>query len=219
VSSDTPDVNTPTTEEHRALLRRARAVSIVSLCWTVAASTGALVIGLSADSLVLVAFAFVGAFDSVGSGGLVVHFGRALRDGTVSEHLERVVLTLVAFGLWAVAAGTAVQSVLRLASDETVDAPTAGTVLALASTVVLTVLARRKASIGRALPSAALVADGQLTRFGAVLSFITLLGTASASAFGWSWLDPVAALLVAAGMVVVGRSVFRESRRLPPSET
>jgi divalent metal cation (Fe/Co/Zn/Cd) transporter len=38
-------------------------------------------------------------------------------------------------------------------------------------------------------------------------------------AFAWSWLDPVAALLVAAGMVVVGRSVFRESRRLPPSES
>jgi divalent metal cation (Fe/Co/Zn/Cd) transporter len=193
-------------------------VSVVSLGSTLAASSCGLVIGLSARSLVLIAFAFVGAFDSVGTAGLVVQFGRVLRAGTVSERLERAVLKLVAFGMWAVAAGTFVQSVIRLASDDVADAPVAGTVLAAISMVVLIVLGWRKASIGRSIPSPALIADSHLTKFGAVLALITLVGTASASTVGWRWLDPGAALLVAAGMVAVGGAVFRDSVRLPASE-
>jgi divalent metal cation (Fe/Co/Zn/Cd) transporter len=203
---------------HSIALKRARAISALSLAWTLSVSTLALFVGLAAQSLVLIAFALTGAFDALGSAALVIHFGRALRLGSVSERFERAVLGLVAVGMWGVAAGTGVQSVMRLASDDTAEATVAGTVLAAVSAVALVVLARRKASIARSVPSAALIADSHLTKFGAILALVTLLGTASTHVLGWRWLDPCAALLVAALLLMVGATVARDAARLPVSE-
>jgi divalent metal cation (Fe/Co/Zn/Cd) transporter len=218
MTTSDPDAQPSTEAGHAVVLARARAVSVVSLGWTLTVSTVALLVGLAAQSLVLIAFALMGAFDALGSAALVIHFGRALRFGTVSERFERAVLRLVVVGMWGVAFGTGVQSVMRLASDDAADATLAGTVLAAASSVVLVLLARRKASIGRSVPSAALIADSHLTKFGAVLALITLLGTASTDVLGWRWLDPCAALLVAALLLVVGATVARDAARLPVSE-
>lgn len=205
-------------KQHRALLARAQVVSAVSLGWTLATSVLALALGLAANSLVLIAFALTGAFDAVGSAALVVHFGRARRLGSVSERLERTVLGLVAFGMWGVAASTGAQSIIRLTSDDTADSSAAGTVLAAVATGSLVVLARRKASIGRSVPSAALIADSHLTKFGAVLALITLLGTAGTQALGWRWLDPGAALVASGVLLVVGATVVRDVARVPASE-
>jgi divalent metal cation (Fe/Co/Zn/Cd) transporter len=144
---------------------------------------------------------------------LVEHFRRARRLGGVSARLERAILRLVAFGMWGVAASTGVQSVMRLASGDTAQPTLAGTVLAGVSMVVLTLLARRKATLGRAVHSAALVADSQLTAVGAALACITVLGTAGTTALGWSWLDPAAALLMSCALVAVGASVAKQSAR------
>jgi len=218
MSTLVPDFGVPRREPRADALARAQLVSAVSLGWTLAASGAALAIGLAAQSLVLIAFALTGVFDAVGSAALVVHFRRARRLGIVSERLERAVLRLIAFGMWGVAVGTGAQSVMRLASDDVAEATVAGTVLAAISTGALIVLARRKARIGRAVPSAALVADSHLTKFGAVLALITLLGTASTHLLGWRWIDPGAALVVAAVLVVVGTMVARDAARLPPLE-
>jgi hypothetical protein len=93
-----------------------------------------------------------------------------------------VVLKLIAFGMWSISAGTALQSLARLASDDVADAPVAGTVLAAMSLIVLGL---RKAALGKAIPSPAPIADSHLTKFGAVLAFITLVGTATAATLGW----------------------------------
>jgi divalent metal cation (Fe/Co/Zn/Cd) transporter len=205
-------------QAHDVLLARAQRVSAVSVAWTLATGSLALAVGVAAHSLVLIAFALTGGFDAHGSAALVVHFARARRLGQVSERLERAVLGLIACGMWGVGVGTGVQSVVRLAAEDAADATIAGTVLAGASTGALIMLARIKARIGRSVPSAALIADSHLTKFGAVLAVITLLGTASTRVLGWRWLDPGAALLVAAVLLAVGATVARDVVRLPPSE-
>lgn len=211
---------TPTTQDgaFAAGLARARRVSAFSLAWTMAASGVALAAGLAARSLVLVAFALAGTLDAIGSAALVGHFGRAMRTGAVSERLERAVLVVVACGMGAVAASTVAQGVMRLATDRAAEPSVVGTVLAAVSAVVLTRLARVKASLGRALPSPALLADSHLSGFGALLALITLVGTGTTAAFEWTWLDPLAALLVALLLVAVTLSVARDARALPAKE-
>ena len=61
----------------------------------------------------------------------------------------------------------------------------------------------------RAIPSRALLADAGLSATGALLAVVTVAGTASTDAFGWGWLDPVAAAVVAAGAVALGARLAR----------
>src|ERR1700749_3597124 len=58
----------PATTDIEAGLR----VSYVSLIWTLVAGTAAMVIGIAANSLVLISFGVIGLLDAVGSGSLIV---------------------------------------------------------------------------------------------------------------------------------------------------
>ena len=86
--------------------------------------------------------------------------------------------------------------------------------------VVSSIIARR----ARATRSAALEADAAHLRADAVSSVAVLVGLALVQVTGATWLDPVAALVVAAGIVYAGvRLVSRSSRvlldeTLPPDE-
>jgi divalent metal cation (Fe/Co/Zn/Cd) transporter len=77
-------------------------------------------------------------------------------------------------------------------------------VLAAASAVVLATLATRKLRVGRQIPSPALRADGWLSLMGSFLAAITVAGTGLNATLGWWWLDPVAAIVVAAVAVAAG---------------
>jgi divalent metal cation (Fe/Co/Zn/Cd) transporter len=78
-----------------------------------------------------------------------------------------------------------------------------GTVIAVASPVVLPVLAVRKFNLAAAIPSRALWSDGILTTAGAVLAAVTLVALLLNETVHWWWADSVAA--VVAAVAVVGR--------------
>ncbi len=180
---------------------RALRVSATSAAWTLTASIAAIVLGLADKSLALVAFGVVQLFDFAADVVLVIHF----RAGAAAEHLERLVLQVVAAGLLAMGSVTAVVSVLHLYNhDAAGDSAQTSIILAAASFVVLTALALRKRQLAARLPSPALHADGNLSAVGAALAAVTLVGISAAHAFGWWWTDPAAALVIAVGAIVVG---------------
>jgi divalent metal cation (Fe/Co/Zn/Cd) transporter len=182
------------------LVQRALRVSAASALWTILASVAAIVIGLADGSLALVAFGAVQVFDLAASLVLIAHFRR----GAEAEHLERVVLGVVAAGLVATGATTAIVSIMHLLNHDESEGTTAGVVLAVTSLVGLTALAIRKRYVANRLPSPALRADGNLTAVGAALAAVAVTGTASASIFEWWWADPVAALTIAVVAIGVG---------------
>ena len=173
-----------------ALLRSAVLVSSLSAAWTLAASVTAIAIGLADASLALVAFGAVQVFDFAADAVLIIHF----RDGARAEHLERVVLRVVAVGLVAVGTVTVVVSVLHLRHHDEASYSAGSIILAAASLVALTALAVRKRQLAVRLPSAALRADGNLSAVGAGLAAVTVGGIVVGAVFGWWWADPVAAL-------------------------
>jgi divalent metal cation (Fe/Co/Zn/Cd) transporter len=77
-------------------------------------------------------------------------------------------------------------------------------VLAAVSVVALTAIALRKRYIAVRLPSDGLRADGNLSAVGATLAGVTVVGTGMAEIFDWWWADPLAALLIACGAIVLG---------------
>jgi len=182
-------------------LRAGLRVSAISIAWTLCSSVAAVAIGIAAGNLVLIAFGLTGVLDAAGSATLVVHFRHALRSDTFSESHERLALRVIVGGLLSVGGLTAVESVRRLLSRAPSRSAPAGVVLAVLSIVVLAGLSRRKLAIARRIPSRALLADGGLTAMGCLLAGVTVVGTGLASAFGWWWVDPVAALAVACGAI------------------
>jgi divalent metal cation (Fe/Co/Zn/Cd) transporter len=190
-------------------LRSGLRVSLLSIAWTVATSAVAIVTGVTASDLVLVAFGCTGLLDAAGSTALVIHFRHALRHETFSERHERVAFLVVNTGLVVVALATAVESVHRLVTRTHGQASVVGMCAAAASAVVLTLLARRKMSLGRSIPSHALFSDGMLSATGAALAVVTVIGTALSGLGVW-WADPVAALCVAVGALGVAFILARE---------
>lgn len=185
-------------------LRAAWLVSVLAVVWTLASGSAAVAIGVTGGSAVLVAFGAIGFVDALGSAALVYHFRHALRHDALADHLERAAHRVVMAGLLSVGLGAIAISVVRLVGHHTGEAPAAGIVLAAVSLGVLLVLSTWKIAVSARLPSAALRADGLLSRVGAAQAVVTLAGTGLARWLGWTWVDAVAAIVVGAGAVVVG---------------
>ncbi|HMG70329.1 MAG TPA: cation transporter, partial [Gemmatimonadaceae bacterium] len=73
---------------------------------------------------------------------------------------------------------------------------TVGIALAVASLIVMPLLARAKRKVAIALNSRALRSEAQQTQLCTYLSAILLGGLALNAVFGWWWADPVAALVM-----------------------
>ena len=190
---------------NRNPVRSAWLVSLVSVVWTVAASSVAIGLGIADSSAVLVAFGAIGFVDALGSVALVYHFRHALRHDELSERLENIAHRVVVTGLFVVGAGAVIVGIARLVAGSTGGSSGAGTALAAISLVVLTVLSAQKQRLARLVGSDALLADGRLSGVGAMQAGVTLFGTAAASTLHWDWADALAAIVV--GLVAIGVAV------------
>ena len=87
-----------------------------------------------------------------------------------------------------------------------------GIVLAAASLVIMPVLSYAQRRAGRELGSLSAVADSKQTLLCTYLSAVLLVGLVLNSLLGWSWADPVAALVIAAIAVREGLNAGAATR-------
>lgn len=184
-------------------VRQGLRVSALSAVWTVAAGSGAIAIGVIGNTLTLAVVGVIGLLDAVGSATLLFHFKHAIRHESISARREKATLLVVSAGLAAVGLATIGDSAYRLDRHTRSTPALAGIILAGLSIVISAGLAVRKRRIAGRIPSRALNADGWLSATGAVLAFVTVLGTTLDRAFAWWWSDPVAAVTVASGAIAL----------------
>ncbi|MGO4430388.1 cation transporter, partial [Streptomyces sp. MCAF7] len=84
-----------------------------------------------------------------------------------------------------------------------------GIVLAALSLAVMPFLSAAQRRAGRELGSASAVADSKQTLLCTYLSAALLVGLVLNATLGWSWADPIAALVIAAAAVKEGRDAWR----------
>jgi divalent metal cation (Fe/Co/Zn/Cd) transporter len=173
--------------------RRARLLAATSVTYNVVEAAVAITAGLVAGSVALIGFGLDSVIEV--SSGLVVLWQFAHR---LPETRERRAQQLMsgAFGLLAVV--ISVESVRALATGAEPEASPVGIGLTLASLLVMPLLSRAQRRTGRALGSAAVVADGTQTALCAWLSAAVAVGLLLNATLGWTWADPVAGLVVAA---------------------
>jgi divalent metal cation (Fe/Co/Zn/Cd) transporter len=99
-----------------------------------------------------------------------------------------------------------VEAVRSLVGGADGEHSTVGLVLAGLSVMVMPVLSSAWRRAGRELGSRSAVADSKQTLLCTYLSAVLLVGLALNSLFGWSWADPIAALVIAGVAVKAGSS-------------
>jgi divalent metal cation (Fe/Co/Zn/Cd) transporter len=156
----------------------------------------------------LVGFGFDSAIESASAVVLVWRL-HAERKGGHVETVERKALKLVGAGFLLLAAYVAVDGAYTLATRNKPEQSAVGIALAVASLIVMPILARAKRDAASKLNSVALHADSRQSSLCAYLSAILLCGLLLNAWAGWWWADPAAAL----GMSIIIASEGREALR------
>jgi divalent metal cation (Fe/Co/Zn/Cd) transporter len=181
------------------------------MVWTVGASCAEVALGLTHHILSLAVFGLAGLLDAAGSATLVSHFRHALNHDGLSDRRERRAVLVVSSGLIVLGLVTIIEGGRRLVDRHAGHTTTAGTTIAAVSIVVLTALAITKKRVGRQTGSEAMVADSALSASGAVLAIVAIVGATFAGDDRWSWVDPTAAIVMAAFAAAYGVAVIRRT--------
>lgn len=188
----------------RVLRRRVRLVVAATITYNVVEAAVAVSAGVAASSAALVGFGLDSTVEVVSAAAIAWQFAAADH-----EARERVALRVVAFSFFALAAYVTVDAARALAGAVESDHSPVGITLAAASLVVMPGLSWWERRTGRELGSASVVADSAQTLLCSYLSGVLLLGLLANSVLGWSWADPVAALVIAAVAFAEGRRAWR----------
>jgi divalent metal cation (Fe/Co/Zn/Cd) transporter len=164
----------------------------------------AIVAGAMASSSALIGFG-LDSFVEVSSAAVIIWQFRS----RVPEAKERLALRFIAVSFFALAAWVTFDSVRSLFGAREAEPSPVGIGLAVASLIVMPLLVRAKRRTGRELGSATVMADSTQTMLCTYLSAVLLVGLVLNAAFGWSWADPVVALVIAGVAVKEGAEAWR----------
>ena len=190
------------TAERSVLERRARRLAWLTIVWNVVEAIVAIGSGLVAASLALVGF---GIDSTIEVFAAIVVLWR-LRG--VDEEREQHALKLIAVSFFVLAAYVTVEAIRDLISDSDPRTSPVGIGLAIASLIVMPVLAVAKSRTGKALGNRTVIADAAETKLCTYLSVILLAGLLLDATLNWWWADPVAALGIAVLAIREGREAW-----------
>jgi divalent metal cation (Fe/Co/Zn/Cd) transporter len=193
-------------EEFGAAVRRVKLLSWISLVWMGAEGTIAIVAGILAGSIALVGFGIDSAIEGFASAIIVWRFtGSRIHSHRAEQRAQK----LVAAQFFLLAPYVAFEAVHRLITGERPDVSWLGMALAASSLIGMPLLGLAKVRLAHQLGSAATKGEGNQNLLCAYLAGAVLVGLAANAAFGLWWLDPVAALVIAAVAVREGVETWR----------
>jgi divalent metal cation (Fe/Co/Zn/Cd) transporter len=194
----------PAPARRAVLARRVRLLVAATITYNVVEAVVAIAAGTAASSTALIGFGLDSVIEV--SSAVAVAWQFAGRD---PEARERTALRIIAFSFFALAAYVSVESVRALLGGADAGSSTVGIALAAVSLAVMPGLSYAQRRAGRELGSRTAVADSKQTLLCTYLSAVLLVGLGLNSLFGWSWADPIAALVIAAVAVREGRAAWR----------
>ncbi|MCX6469412.1 MAG: cation transporter [Corynebacteriales bacterium] len=196
---------TVTLPDRRTVLsRRIRWFVAITITYNVIEAVVALVEGTRVSSTALIGFGLDSVIEVSSAAAVAWQFA-----GRDPEAREKVALRIIAVSFFALAAYVAVDAVRGLLGAADARHSAVGIVLTALSLAVMPVLSYAQRRAGRELGSASAVADSKQTLLCTYLSAVVLVGLVLNSTLGWSWADPIAALVIAAIAVREGMNAWR----------
>ncbi len=202
-----------TTPRRRAtLVRRAQLLAAGSVTYNVVEGIIALLAGAAAGSSALVGFG-LDSFVEVSSGLVILWQFRH----PLPESRERSAQRLIALSFFALAGYLVLQAGHALLTGAEPDGSPVGIALAVASLAIMPFLSLWQRRTGRELGSVAVQGDGTQTLLCTYLSAVLLVGLVLNATLGWSWADPVAALVIAGVAAREGWQTWNGDDCCPPT--
>jgi divalent metal cation (Fe/Co/Zn/Cd) transporter len=187
-------------EWHRAA-RQARLLSWISLAWMGAEGAIALVAGVAAGSIALIGFGIDSFVEGFASLVIVWRFTGARLH---SDDAERRAQKLVALQFFALAPYVTLEALRHLLTGAEAETSWLGIALTTSSLVGMPLLGVAKRRLADRLDSVATRGEGTQNLLCAYLAGAVLAGLLGNALLGLWWLDPVAALVIAAVAVREG---------------
>jgi divalent metal cation (Fe/Co/Zn/Cd) transporter len=206
----------PTPARRAQLARRIRLLVAATITYNVIEAIVAITAGTLASSTALIGFGLDSVIEV--SSATAVAWQFSATDHAVREAREKTALRIIALSFFALAAYVTVDSVRALTGTAEARHSTPGIVLAALSLAVMPFLSAAQRRAGRELGSTSAVADSKQTLLCTYLSGVLLVGLALNSLVGWSWADPIAALVIAAVALKEGREAWRGDNCCAPAE-
>ncbi|MEV0667368.1 cation transporter [Actinomadura luteofluorescens] len=197
----------PSPARQAVLARRVRLLVAATISYNAVEAVVAVTAGTLASSGALVAFGLDSVIEVASATAVAWQF--SARDPEPVERREKRALRVIAVSFFALAAYVTADSVRALVGAGEAEHSTPGLVLAALSLAVMPFLSAAQRRAGRELGSASAVADSKQTLLCTYLSGVLLAGLAINTLFGWSWADPIAALVIAAAALKEGRDAWR----------
>lgn len=192
------------------LLRRGVRLEVLTVSWNVIEALIAIGAGWLAGSVALISFGIDSVIETIAASALYRRLRAELRGASEeeAEEHERRALRIVGVTFFALALYILYEAGTALWAREVAEVSAVGIGLAALSLIVMPFLAFAKLKTGRALGSAALVADAKETFACLYLSLVLLLGLGANAAYGAWWADSVAALLMVPWILREGFEAF-----------
>ncbi|MFF7793793.1 cation transporter [Streptomyces sp. NPDC007991] len=209
----------PSPARREELARRIRLLVAATISYNVIEAVAALTAGALASSTALIGFGLDSVIEVSSAAAVAWQF--SAREHAVREAREKAALRIIAVSFFALAAYVTVDAVRALTGAGAGEAERSlpGIVLAALSLAVMPFLSAAQRRAGRELGSASAVADSRQTLLCTYLSAVLLAGLVLNATLGWSWADPVAALVIAAVAVKEGRDAWQGKGCCAPAAT
>jgi divalent metal cation (Fe/Co/Zn/Cd) transporter len=194
----------PSPSRREVLARRIRWFVAATITYNVIEAGVALTAGAKASSTALIGFGLDSVIEVSSAAAVAWQFA-----GRDPEARERITLKIIACSFFGLAAFVSVNAVRSLLGGVDAEHSTVGLILAAASLVIMPLLSYGQRRTGRELASRSAVADSKQTLLCTYLSAALLIGLGLNWLLGWSWADPIAALVIAGIAVREGVQAWR----------
>lgn len=191
--------------DRRALLsRRIRIFVAITISYNVVEAIIALAEGTRVSSAALFGFGLDSVIEVSSAAAVAWQFSAP--DPTSREKTALRVIAFSFFGLAAYVSFDAIRSLFGLGEAQHTSV---GILLAAVSLAIMPALSYAQRRAGRELGSLSAVADSKQTLLCTYLSAVLLVGLLLNSLLGWSWADPIAALVIAVIAVKEGINAWK----------
>lgn len=197
----------PSPARRDALAKRIRVLVAATITYNVVEAAVAISAGTLASSTALIGFGLDSVIEVSSAAAVAWQF--SARDHAVRETREKTTLRIIALSFFALAVYVTIDAARALAGTGEAERSVPGIVLAALSLAVMPFLSAAQRKAGRELGSASAVADSKQTLLCTYLSAVLLAGLVLNATLGWSWADPIAALVIAVIAAKEGRDAWQ----------
>jgi divalent metal cation (Fe/Co/Zn/Cd) transporter len=197
----------PSPARRDILTKRVRLLVAATITYNVIEAGVAITAGTLASSTALIGFGLDSVIEVSSAAAVAWQFSAP--DHAVREAREQRTLRIIAISFFALAAYVTLDAVRALTGTTEAERSIPGIVLAALSLAVMPFLSAAQRNAGRELGSASAIADSKQTLLCTYLSAVLLAGLILNATLGWTWADPIAALVIAVIAVKEGHDAWQ----------